>query len=315
MSEKRGEFELIDWIRRRTSAHEQVTLGIGDDAAVVHFQQNGQAFVTVDMLMEGTHFRLDQATPFQVGWKSLGVNLSDIAAMGGRAVAAVVSYALPRNRAWELAQGLQQGIDALAAKFNVSIAGGDTNTWDGPLVISITAMGEPFAGKHPIPRSGAKAGDWILVTGELGGSLAGHHLDFTPRLEEARLLQLYSELHAMIDVSDGLAADLHHILEESQVGARIQAASIPISQAAHSMADQDGGDRSPLERAIGDGEDFELLFALAPETARRLLEKPPFSTRLTHIGQITSAPGCVLVSADGETQPLPAKGWRHAFQT
>ncbi|MDB5390907.1 MAG: thiL [Planctomycetaceae bacterium] len=304
-----SEFELIDWIRQRIPAHKQVPLGIGDDAALLKFRRNGEALVTVDMLMEGTHFTLNTATPFQIGWKSLGVNLSDIAAMGGRAVAAVVAIALPRHNAWDLAQGIQSGIDTLAKRFDVCIAGGDTNTWNGPLVISITAFGEPL-GKGPVRRGGAQAGDWILVTGELGGSLSSRHLDFVPRLEEARLLQESSDLHSMIDISDGLAADLHHILEESRVGARVFVDRIPISEAARHRPDR----LSALEHALGDGEDFELLMTLGAADAAKLLANPPFQTRLSHIGEITAHPGCQRIEADGSASPLGPLGWRHPFQ-
>ncbi|MES2792126.1 MAG: thiamine-phosphate kinase [Planctomycetota bacterium] len=308
MTEPRGEFELIDWIRKRVPAHAQVPLGIGDDAALLKFNRNGESLVTVDMLLEGVHFTLDTATPFQIGWKSLGVNLSDIAAMGGRAVAAVVSIALPRNRAWDLAQGIQDGIDALAQQFNVCIAGGDTNTWDGPLVISITALGEPL-GQGPIRRGGAQPGDWILVTGNLGGSISGKHLNFIPRLEEARLLQEHVTLHAMMDISDGLAADLHHILEESRVGARIIASQIPISSAAQTVTDG----RTPLEHALGDGEDFELLMTMSPADAQSLLAHPVFTTHLAHVGEIIPKQTAELIQPDGSSIPLLATGWRHAF--
>lgn len=308
MTDARGEFELIDWIQQRTPAHAQVPIGIGDDAAMLKFNRNGESLVTVDMLLEGVHFTLDTATPFQIGWKSLGVNLSDIAAMGGRAVAAVVSIALPRGRAWELAQGIQEGIDALARQFDVCIAGGDTNTWNGPLVISITALGEPL-GNGPIRRGGAQPGDWILVTGNLGGSIAGKHLNFIPRLEEARLLQEHVKLHAMIDISDGLAADLHHILDESRVGAKIFAAQVPISSAAQATTDG----RTPLARALGDGEDFELLMTLSPAEAQSLLANPIFSTHLAHIGEIVAGRTAELIEPDGSSTPLLATGWRHSF--
>ncbi|MDB5340642.1 MAG: thiL [Planctomycetaceae bacterium] len=308
MTDARGEFELIEWIRQRTPANTQVPIGIGDDAALLKFNRNGESLVTVDMLLEGVHFTLDTATPFQIGWKSLGVNLSDIAAMGGRAVAAVVSIALPRGRAWELAQGIQEGIDALARQFNVCIAGGDTNTWDGPLVISITALGEPL-GQGPVRRGGARLGDWILVTGHLGGSIAGKHLNFIPRLEEARLLQEQVELHAMIDISDGLAADLHHILDESRVGAKIIAAQVPISSAAQATTDG----RTPLAHALGDGEDFELLMTLSPADAQSLLTNPIFGTHLAHIGEIVPGRTAELIEPDGSSTPLLATGWRHSF--
>lgn len=308
MTNARGEFELIDWIQQRTPAHAQVPIGIGDDAALLRFDRNGESLVTVDMLLEGVHFTLETATPFQIGWKSLGVNLSDIAAMGGRAVAAVVSIALPRGRAWELAQGIQEGIDALARQFHVCIAGGDTNTWEGPLVISITALGEPL-GNGPVRRGGAQPGDWILVTGNLGGSITGKHLNFIPRLEEARLLQEHVNLHAMIDVSDGLAADLHHILDESRVGAKIIAAQVPISSAAQAATDG----RTPLTHALGDGEDFELLLTLSPADAQFVLANPLFSTHLAHIGEIVAGRTAELIEADGSSSALLATGWRHSF--
>lgn len=309
MSNPSGEFELIDWIRRRIPAHAQVPLGIGDDAALLKFTRDGESLVTVDMLLEGVHFTLDSATPFQIGWKSLGVNLSDIAAMGGRAVAAVVSICLPRNRAWEIAAGVQSGIDALANRFGVCIAGGDTNSWDGPLVISITALGEPL-GDGPVRRSGAQVGDWILVTGELGGSIGGKHLDFVPRLAEAAELQKRAKLHAMIDISDGLAADLHHILDESQVGAKLNASDIPISAAAAASRDN----RTSLEHALEDGEDFELLLTLSPGDGQALLQTPPFATRLTHIGEITQGRGCQLIDRNGTAVELPPRGWKHGFE-
>lgn len=308
MTASRGEFELIEWIRKRVGHSPQVPIGIGDDAAVIAFHPPGQSLVTVDMLMEGTHFTLEMATPFQIGWKSLGVNLSDIAAMGGQAIAAVVSIALPRSRAWELAQGIQAGLDRLAEQFGVCIAGGDTNTWDGPLVVSITALGEPHA-RGPVLRSGALSGDAIMVTGELGGSLAGRHLDFMPRLNEAKWLMDHAPIHSMIDISDGLAADLHHILEESRVGARLFADLIPLSMAARHQPD----DRSALDHAISDGEDFELLFTISPLDIERILREWPFEVKLSKIGEIVSEQNCVLVDSNGVSQALAARGWRHGF--
>jgi len=305
----RGEFELIDWIRQRVPAHPRVPLGIGDDAALVTFPAPGEALVTTDMLMDGVDFLLDQVDPRRIGWKALAVNLSDIAAMGGRAVAVVVSLALPRNRATDISQPLYEGIETLAARFNVAIAGGDTNTWKGPLVISITVLGEPLS-PGPVRRSGAKPGDWIFVTGELGGSIAGHHLDFLPRLDEAALLQQANlPLHAMIDISDGFAADLHHILEESRCGAVIDAESLPISAAASSSTDG----HTPLEHALSDGEDFELLFTVSPEAGVRLLQQAPFATRLTKVGEIITERECWLVTGQGHREPLGPEGWRHPF--
>jgi len=301
-----GEFGLIEWIRQQVAAHPRLTLGIGDDTAAFRFPAPTDCLITVDMLMEGTHFTLPPATLAQVGHKALGVNLSDIAAMGGAALAAVVSVALPRRFEWGEIRELHAGIQSLADEFGVALAGGDTNRWDGPLVISVTVLGET-QGEGPIRRSGAQVGDWIMVTGSLGGSLAGRHLDFVPRLREARLLQESVRLHAMIDISDGLAADLHHILDESRVGAVLFEEAIPVSDAATAANDS----RTPLEHALGDGEDFELLFTLSPDEGRQLLDSPPFDTPLAHIGEITASRGCFLRNAAGVLTPLPRKGWVH----
>lgn len=302
------EFALIDWIRRKAAAHPRVAVGIGDDAAVVRFPDRSNCLVTVDMLMEGTDFLLDSATPRQIGRKSLGVNLSDIAAMGGTPLAAFVAVALPRREGETLAKELFIGIDELAREFDVALAGGDTNTWDGPLVISITVLGEAGPG-GAVLRSGAKVGDWIFCTGSLGGSISGKHLDFTPRVREAIALRDAVPLHSMIDISDGLAADLFHILEESRVGAILEEAAIPVSPAASEL--QDG--RSALEHALGDGEDFELIFTVSPENGQRLLTDNPCAVSLTKLGEIVSGTGCQLRSRDDKLTPLPPLGWKHQF--
>jgi thiamine-monophosphate kinase len=195
---------------------------------------------------------------------------------------------------------------ALADEFGVTIAGGDTNSWDGPLVVSVTALGTPV-GTQPVLRSGARSGDWIFVTGACGGSLAGRHLTFTPRLVEAARLTKLVPLHAMIDISDGLAADLHHILDESRVGAMVEAAAIPI----HADVGIPADDRTPLEHALSDGEDFELLFTVAAEDGPNLLSAWDHSTPLTVIGRITAESGCRLQSSDGTLADLPPLGWTH----
>lgn len=261
------------------------------------------------MLMEGVDFTLSSATGRQIGWKSLAVNLSDIAAMAGKPVACVVSVALPRRGGFDLGRELLAGIQTCADRFGVALAGGDTNTWDGPLVISITVLGEPTE-PGPVLRSGAKPGDWIMTTGTFGGSLGGKHLDFTPRITEALALHQAVKLHAMIDTSDGLAADLWHILEESKTGAVLDETAIPISPAAAASCDG----KSPLEHALSDGEDFELLFTVAPADGQSLLSRPPFPTLLTHVGEITAESGCFLRSRDGQTKHLQALGWKHGFK-
>jgi thiamine-monophosphate kinase len=304
----RSEFALIDWIRARAGTHPRLPVGIGDDAAVLSFPQAELSLVTVDMLMEGVHFTMPPASPRAVGRKALAVNLSDIAAMAGRPLAAFVSVALPAGRGMELAQEFFLGLAELAREFDVAVAGGDTNAWNGPLVVSVTLVGEATS-RGPVRRSGAKPGDWILVTGELGGSLAGKHLVFEPRVREAIRLHEAADLTAMIDVSDGLVADLYHILDESRVGAVLYEKAIPISPAANEAADG----RSPIEHALGDGEDFELLFTLPEAAARPLLDRPPVGVRLSHIGEIRETGGCEIVDASGNRRALGRMGWVHAL--
>jgi thiamine-monophosphate kinase len=237
----------------------------------------------------------------------MAVNLSDIAAMAGQPVAAFISVGLPRKGGMDLAQELFTGMAEMAGAFNVAIAGGDTNSWDGPLVISITLLGEP-TGRGPVTRSKAKPGDWLVVTGDLGGSILGKHLDFTPRVREAIDLHANADLHAMIDISDGLAADVNHICEESCVGALLWSDRIPISSAAKHLTDG----RSPLEHALGDGEDFELVFAVSPAEAQRLLATQPLpGTTLTAVGECV---GEGLWLQEGDTRrPLAPMGYVHGL--
>src|SRR4051812_42746829 len=197
MSDPTGEFAYIDWLRRRTPAVAGVLVGPGDDTAVLR-PPTRPLLVTTDMLLEGSCFLLAEAGPVRVGRKAIAVNLSDIAAMAGIPTAAVVSVGLPRAGGVELAEQLYAGMREMADRFSVPIVGGDTNSWDGPLAISITMLGEA-TGRGPVLRSGAKIGDSILGTGPLGGSILGHHLDFTPRVGEAVRLHHAVELHAMID--------------------------------------------------------------------------------------------------------------------
>lgn len=307
----RPEFELINWIRSRVHDRDPVTLGIGDDAAVLRTGPTQQSLVAVDMLMEGVHFTFPPATPQLAGRKSLAVNLSDIAAMAGKPTAAFISLALPNERGMQFARDVHTGIIELADEYNVVIAGGDTNSWNGPLVISVTVIGEPL-GDQPVCRRGAQPGDWLLVTGALGGSLpSGHHLAFTPRLDEAKQLSMMVELHAMIDVSDGLAADIDHLLTASGVGAVLDAAAIPLTGCAQGLVDN----KSPLLHGLSDGEDFELLFAVSPADGRLLLANWNHSTPVTRIGEVSEITGCRIRGTDGRIAPLPPIGWTHRLGT
>ncbi len=312
------EFDWIARLRRKTGGGPRVPLGIGDDAALVSVAPGRGCLVTTDMLMEGTDFLfaetpwsgapIRRATPREAGRKALAVNLSDIAAMAGIPTAAFVAVALPRRRCGEIADGLLEGIQELARAYDVVLAGGDTNVWDGPLVISITLLGEPTE-RGAVVRSGARPGDWLLATGAFGGSLLGRHLSFTPRVREALALHAAATLDALIDVSDGLAQDATHLARESGVGLRLDAAAVPIHADARLMAAQTG--RPALTHALADGEDFELLTAVPADEAARLIATPPEGVAVTKIGEFTESAGVWLRAADGSETPLSAAGWVH----
>ena len=307
MAEAAGEFAYISWLRQRTPADRRVPIGPGDDAAAIRLTPGVDALVTTDMLLDGSCFDLGAAGPYRVGRKAMAVNLSDMAAMAGRPVAAFVSVGLPRIGAAVIAGELYRGLRSVADEFDTAVAGGDTNTWDGPLVISVTVIGEP-SGRGPVRRSGAKPGDWLFVTGPLGGSIRGHHLDFTPRVREAIRLHEQLNLHAMMDISDGLAVDLAKLCAESGCGAVLAADAIPISAAALAMNDG----TSPLEHALGDGEDFELLFAVGPDEGARLAAQPMVAgVQLHRVG--TCVGDGLWLERDGERRTLEAKGYEHRF--
>ncbi len=301
-----GEFAFIDWVRQRTPPTANTLVGPGDDCAVLQ-PSTRPLLVTTDMLLDGSCFRLAEAGPVRVGRKAIAVNLSDIAAMAGVPTAAVVSVGLPRTGGLELPEQLYVGMREMADRFGVPIVGGDTNSWDGPLTISVTMLGEATA-RGPVLRSGAKMGDWIMVTGPLGGSILGHHLDFTPRVGEALRLHHSADVHAMIDISDGLAQDLHHICEESQCGAVLLADAIPITEAARIVAVQDG--RSPLDHALSDGEDFELAFTISPADGERLLRDQPVpGITLRRIGEMIESG--YWLERNGTRETLEPEGYEH----
>ncbi len=307
MATPSGEFAFIDWLRQRTPPASPVLIGPGDDTAALALTPNVPCLVTTDMLLEGSCFLLAEAGPRRVGRKAMAVNLSDIAAMAGRPVAAVVSVGLPRAGGRALAEELYLGLREMADAFGTAICGGDTNSWDGPLVISVTLLGEATA-RGPVRRNGARPGDWLLVTGPLGGSIRGKHLTFTPRVREALRLHEEADLRAMIDISDGLAADVNHLCQESGCGAVLRAEAVPITDEARTMGDG----RSPLEHALGDGEDFELAFAVRPDDGRRLVAAQPVpGITLTAVGEFVDAG--LWLEEGGLRRSLEPRGYVHAL--
>jgi thiamine-monophosphate kinase len=299
---------FIDWLANQLPPNPKLRVDFGDDAAVLRWADGGDMVVTTDAVTDGVDFRVGEATPEQIGHKALGVNLSDLAAMAAQPVAAVVSLVLPRDGALELATGVYRGMLPLARRFDVTIAGGDTNAWDGPLVISITAIGRTTA-RGPLTRSGARPGDVLLVTGALGGSILGRHLAVEPRVREALALHAAYELHAGMDISDGLALDASRLAAASHCGVAIDLAAIPVARDAERLAASSG--RSALEQALGDGEDFELLLAVPPGEDERILRDQPLAVPVTRIGEFVANPGLWKRDSAGKLEPLPPTGFTH----
>lgn len=303
------ESEFVAWLRDKAKSHPQVALGIGDDAAVLSLASS-QCVITSDMLMDGVDFVLSECDPRRVGRKALAVNLSDLAAMAAKPVAAIVSIAAPANGSIEVLKSIYEGLLELANEYGVALAGGDTNSWQHPLAISITAIGEPAA-RGILTRRGARAGDAILVTGEFGGSILGRQFDFTPRINEALRLNECYDLHAGMDVSDGLSLDLSRLARESSCGAIIDAALVPISADAVRLAAQRPDRGSPLDHALSDGEDFELILAVSADTADRIVADDSIGVKLTRIGEFVDQPGLWIRDEAGQCQPLVPRGYEH----
>ncbi|MBI2094989.1 MAG: thiamine-monophosphate kinase [Candidatus Omnitrophica bacterium] len=295
-----GEFGLIARIGKWARCDRSVLCGIGDDAAVLRGDLKQDLLLAADMLIEDRHFRIGEATPFEIGWKAVAVNISDIAAMGGVPRHLVVSVGLPDSLSLDFIGRMYRGMRAVSRLYGVNLVGGDTNRADR-LVVSVAILGEVPRGRAVL-RSGARAGDVIFVTGGLGGSYrSGKHLRFRPRLKESRFLVRRFGPHAMIDVSDGVASDLRRICEASHVGAVLSHEAIPLNPGVPSV-----------ERALGDGEDFELLFCLPPGKAARLAAHPPKGLGPFHpIGKIVPKSLGVKILREGRVPRDLGEGFDH----
>lgn len=307
------ENDLLRWFRETLPSHKQVLLGAGDDAAIIQLSDGANLVATTDMLMDGVDFRVSEHEASRIGHKALAVNLSDLAAMAARPVAALISLCLPRHGGESFAKALYTGMIPMASQFGMAIAGGDTNSWDGPLVINITAFGEVQPGRE-WRRSGAQHSDLVFVTGSFGGSIVGRHLTFIPRVNEALWLAEHLDVHAAIDVSDGLSLDLARLCEASGIGAALHLEKIPVSEAATILSDSRQDGVSPLMHALSDGEDFELILAIRPiEAARFFGEHPEWKERLTEIGRFVQPPGLWSLEG-GDLKPLQPRGWEHRLE-
>jgi len=306
------ELELIQLLTRSLPGNEAVVAGAGDDCAVLDLKiPNQWLLFKTDAVVEGVHFT-SADPPEKIGHKALARCLSDIAAMAGTPTAALVTLALPPKFDPKFVEAIYAGLNRLAEEHHVAVAGGETTANPERILISIALVGTVDRTKC-LFRSGSKGGDAIFVSGELGGSLAGKHLDFEPRVDEARWLADTFAIHSMIDISDGLASDLRHILRASKVGAQLLSEAIPISRAARLRAKTESAHKPPLLAALTDGEDFELLFTVSSKDAVRVRdawhEQFP-KVRLSCIGKITTEPGLKICDKTG-VQALTAHGYTH----
>ena len=307
-----NEFELISRLTRSLPTNTSVVVGPGDDCAVLDVGLPDRLLLfKTDAVVEGVHFTPATA-PEKIGHKALGRCLSDIAAMAGTPSAALVTIALPPNFDPGFVEAIYAGMNELARRHGVAIVGGETTSNPGGILLSVALLGFVPRGKSVL-RSGAEAGDALFVTGELGGSLAGKHLEFEPRLAEARWLAQHFSVHAMLDISDGLAGDLRHMLTASRVGAELLSTSIPVSREARRAAKAKPSAKPALLAALTDGEDFELLFTVASRDAVPLLDawrKQFPQIALTCIGRIKAGEGITIRDKQG-VRPLTAHGYVH----
>jgi len=323
-----GEFRLIDRIRRIVEPPGPPEVGIGDDAAVLALDGG---LLTTDAFVEGVHF-----DPSTAGWRRIGARVvtaavSDVAAMGGTPRHLVVCLCIPPEFLLSAFDDLAEGLVRSCESYGARLVGGDTVRTAGPVVVALTVTGETAT--PPVLRSGASVGDILAVTGTLGGSAGGlealrmeslasefpslvrRHLEPRARVEEGRRLAASGLVTSMIDVTDGLASEVHHLASASHVGVRLRGGQVPIIADVDRLAARLG--RDPLEMALESGEEFELLFTVSaqdPAGIDRLVEyvQEKTGTPITQIGEIRPRDeGVVLARSDGTVQPLPPTGYDH----
>ena len=295
------EAEFLSWLENTLQLQTNSQPGIGDDCATMQFDTNCTPLITTDALVDRVHFDLREHSLDQIGWKSLAVNLSDLAAMGATSKYAVVSLVVPDTFSTGDLQLLYHGILTLASQTDTLVIGGDFNTHQGPLTICVTAIGQAVP-THTKYRFTSQSGDRIYVTGPLGKSILGHHLSFTPCLAEGVLLAASSDVHALTDITDGLVIDLQSILPDN-LGAVLYAESIP-------CRDPKTETSADLRRALYDGEDFELLFTVQPDADLGDLtgELP---RAIYEIGIVNDSNKISLQHANREQEVLNVTGYEH----
>ena len=301
------ELSFVDWLRRNNPPHPAIELPIGDDMGVLRSNAR-RILLSSDLLLDGVHVDCRVHSHERIGRKALARTLSDCAAMAVNPIAATISVAFPKNATERDMQALFLGIWELARTVCVGIIGGDTAKWDHPLCVDVTVQAEPYDGIEPVTRAGARPGDRLFVTGKLGGSILGKHLDFTPRIREAESIArtLGPALHAMIDISDGLSLDLWRLCQASQVAAVLEASHLhPVaSEAAIELASRDNF--PVLSHILADGEDYELLLAVKPGVDISRLPIFPIGC------MVAGEPELHLHLENGDLQRIIPKGFNHS---
>ncbi|MEW5894310.1 MAG: thiamine-phosphate kinase [Candidatus Omnitrophota bacterium] len=291
-----GEFGMIERFAKQVHSGRDIVRGIGDDAAVIDIGTEEYLLMTTDMLVEGLHFLRTIVSAQEIGRKALACSISDIAAMGGTPTYAVVSLGAPSNITVQLIEGIGEGINRLAKDFGVKVVGGDT-VRNARVVINVALLGK-VRKDEVVYRNGARKGDIIFVSGSLGNSFRTRkHIHFKPMVEEARFLVKNAKPTSMMDVSDGLAGDLGHILKQSGVGALLYEDKIPLAQGAG------------VHQALHDGEDFELLFTVNPKDADNVRRSQKF--KFYEVGKIVPGNSLMLSDARGKKRKIEMKGFEH----
>ena len=328
-----GEFPLIARLTAGLESRADVALGPGDDAAALDLGADHLLLATCDAQVEGVHFLPSVASPEEIGHKALAVNLSDIAAMGGEPLWALVSLIAPPTLDVTVLDGIYAGMRGLARRAQVALVGGNVASTPGPLTLDITLLGRVTRAQM-VTRAGARPGDLLLVTGRLGAAVAAllaytaapeqailpaealeatRHAMVTPepRIREGMALAASGQVTAMLDISDGLTGDLGHICERSGVGAVVELAALPVDAATRALAAALG--RDPLRLALTGGDDYELLFTVRPDgVAAAQAALLSVGASATVIGEITAPEqGMRLREPDGALRPLAPRGWDH----
>lgn len=299
------EKDFIRWIEQQNNhGTHRTIIGVGDDACLLRPAAQGQV-VTTDTLCDGVHFDTSIHSLEGIGRKALAVSISDVLAMGAKPEHALLNFFLPKTLSMEQAIQIYRGAQELAENHKIEIVGGDTNRYDGPLIVGATVIGE-VEPRRAWRIDQAQVGDAILVTGEFGGSILGKHFEFEPRTDWVQEVAGKFSIRCGTDVTDSLSLDLDYLLSQSGVGARLERLSIPISAAAFDVATESG--RSPFDHAMTDGEDFELLMTTSVVEADKLIASYP--NVVTKIGEVVEEPGIAIVDGESSVSFQPS-GYIH----